>query len=215
MMPRVSSTTAASKRPPGRPRRAATERAIADAARVVLARDGIARMSIEQVAIEAGVAKTTIYRRWASKVELAVDAVAATFDTIALEDNGSLLEDLRAGIGEAARLLSEPSIGGAYAALLAESARDPEGVGAKVRSTLAVQLHGIVGDCVERGIARGEIDAGSVDVDLLGDLVVGTVMHRALMTGEADPGFVEALIALLVDVAFFRQQRAQKRAGSR
>ncbi|WP_425564190.1 hypothetical protein, partial [Oryzihumus leptocrescens] len=49
-------------------------------------------------------------------------------------------------------------------------------------------------------------------VDLLGALVVGTVLHRALMTGSADAGFVEALIALLADVA---DARAQKRAGSR
>jgi AcrR family transcriptional regulator len=207
-----SAPLSSAKRPPGRPRRAATEQAIADAARVVLAREGVARMSIEQVAQEAGVAKTTVYRRWPSKVELAVDAVAATFDAITLTDQGSLLADLREGIGQAATLLSDPSISGAYAALLAESARDPHGVGTLVRGTLVEKLHGIVGDCVQRGIARGEIDPGSVDVDLLGDLVVGTVLHRALMTGAADAGFVEALIALLADVA---DARAQKRAGSR
>jgi AcrR family transcriptional regulator len=213
MIEGVSSATVSSpKRPPGRPRRAATEQAIAEAARSVLAREGLARMSIEQVAQEAGVAKTTIYRRWPSKVELAVDAVGATFDAIALEDRGSLVEDLREGIGEAARLLSDASIVGAYAALLAESARDPQGVGTRVRETLAVQLHGIVADCVARGIARGEVSADAVDVNLLGDLVVGTLMHRALMTGDADAAFVDALVELLADVAAARRQ---KRAGSR
>ena len=208
----TSGPTSRVKRAPGRPRRAATEQAIAEAARVVLAREGVARMSMEQVAQEAGVAKTTVYRRWPSKVELAVDAVAAMFDQITLTDQGSLLADLHAGIGQAATLLSDPSVGGAYAALLAESARDPQGVGRLVRGTLAEKLHGIVGDCVQRGIARGEIDPDSVDVDLLGDVVVGTVLHRALMTGRADVGFVEALIALLADVA---DARRQKRAGSR
>ena len=169
-------------------------------------------MSIEAVAQQAGVAKSTIYRRWPSKVELAVDAVAATFDEITLTDQGSLLADLHAGIGQAADLLADPSISGAYAALLAESARDPEGVGRLVRATLTGKLHGIVGDCVQRGIARGEIDPGSVDVDLLGDLVVGTVLHRALMTGRTDAEFVEALVSLLADVA---EARRQKRAGSR
>ena len=207
-----SAPVPSTKRPPGRPRRAATEQAIADAARVVLARDGVTRMSIEAVAQQAGVAKTTVYRRWPSKVELAVDAVASTFDRITLTDRGSLLADLHDGIGQAAALLSDPSISGAYAALLAESARDPEGVGRLVREALAGRLHGIVGDCVERGIARGEIDPASVDVDLLGDLVVGTVLHRALMTGRVDDDFVEALISLLADVA---DARRQKRAGSR
>src|SRR6478672_12395426 len=105
-------------RRPGRPREEATEQAITTAAREVLADKGVARMSMEHVAAKAGVAKSTLYRRWPSKVELAVHAVAATFDEIDMEDHGSLQADMRAGIEEAARLLRDPSTGGAYAALL-------------------------------------------------------------------------------------------------
>jgi hypothetical protein len=65
-----------------------------------------------------------------------------------------------------------------------------------------------------------------VDVDLLADVVVGSVMHRALATGEPDDAFVDALIELLADVAYARLRRAQRedaaldaaaqnRAGSR
>ena len=95
---------------------------------------------MEHVAAEAGVAKSTLYRRWPSKVELAVHAVAATFDEIEVGDLGSLAADLRSSIGEAARLLRDPATGGAYAALLAESARDPEGVGRQVRESLSTRL---------------------------------------------------------------------------
>src|SRR5689334_19582780 len=100
-------------RRPGRPREEATEAAITVAARSVLADKGVARMSMELVAAKAGVAKSTLYRRWPSKVELAVHAVAVTFDEVTVEDRGSLPADLRAGIEEAARLLRDPSTGGA------------------------------------------------------------------------------------------------------
>jgi AcrR family transcriptional regulator len=200
-------------RPPGRPREEATEQAITAAARSVLADKGVSRMSMELVAAKAGGAKSTLYRRWPSKVELAVHAVAATFDEIEIDDHGSLEADMRAGIGEAARLLRDPSTGGAYAALLAESARDPEGVGRQVRESLSTRLHALVATSVERAIARGEIRPDMVDVDLLADVVVGSVMHRALATGEPDDEFIDALIALLADVAFARLGREQREAA--
>jgi AcrR family transcriptional regulator len=176
----------------------------------VLADKGVSRMSMELVAAKAGVAKSTLYRRWPSKVELAVHAVAATFDEIEVDDHGSLEADMRAGIGEAARLLRDPSTGGAYAALLAESARDPEGVGRQVRESLSTRLHALVATSVERAIARGEIRPEMVDVDLLADVVVGSVMHRSLATGEPDDEFIDGLIALLADVAYARLRREQR-----
>jgi AcrR family transcriptional regulator len=197
-------------RRPGRPREEATEQAITAAARQVLADKGVARMSMEHVAAKAGVAKSTLYRRWPSKIELAVHAVAATFDEIEITDHGSLEADMRAGIGEAARLLRDPSTGGAYAALLAESARDPDGVGQRVRESLSTRLHALVAISVERAIDRGEIRRDMIDVDLLADVVVGSVMHRALATGEPDEAFVNGLIALLADVAYARLRREQR-----
>jgi AcrR family transcriptional regulator len=201
-------------RRPGRPREEATEQAITLAARQVLADRGVARMSMEHVAAQAGVAKSTLYRRWPSKVELAVHAVAAAFDEIEVGDHGSLAADMRAGVDEAARLLRDPSTGGAYAALLAESARDPEGVGVAVRGSLSTRLHALVATSVERAIGRGEITPEMVDVDLLADVVVGSVMHRALATGVPDEAFVDGLIELLADVAYARLSRAARRAGT-
>lgn len=201
-------------RRPGRPREEATEQAITAAAREVLADRGVSRMSMEHVAARAGVAKSTLYRRWPSKVELAVHAVAVRFDEIEVGDHGSLAADMRSGIEEAARLLQDASTGGAYAALLAESARDPDGVGVQVRESLSTRLHALVATSVQRAIGRGEIRPEMVDVDLLADVVVGSVMHRALVTGVPDAAFVDGLIELLADVAWARLQRAQKQAAA-
>jgi AcrR family transcriptional regulator len=63
-------------RPPGRPRSAKADEAILEAV-LDLLQDGVAvdALSIEAVAARAGVGKATIYRRWANKESLLVDAV--------------------------------------------------------------------------------------------------------------------------------------------
>jgi len=59
----------------GRPRSAGADEAILDAAVDLLAEQGLLALSIEAVAARAGVAKTTVYRRWPNKDELLLDAV--------------------------------------------------------------------------------------------------------------------------------------------
>ena len=66
------------RKAPGRPRSARADEAIIEAVLDLLA-DGTPAesLSIEAVAAKAGVGKATIYRRWANKEALLVDAVAS------------------------------------------------------------------------------------------------------------------------------------------
>jgi AcrR family transcriptional regulator len=57
---------------PGRPRQADVSGRILTAARELIAARSWERISLDEVATRAGVAKTTLYRRWRSKDELAV-----------------------------------------------------------------------------------------------------------------------------------------------
>jgi len=52
-----------------------------------------------------------------------------------------------------------------------------------------------------------------VDVELLGDVVVGAVLHRALATGDPDEAFIDGLIDLLGDVAYARLLRYKREHG--
>src|SRR6476646_5502771 len=62
------------EKPNGRAER--SKQAILDATRDLLAADGdVGSLTVEAVAARSGVAKTTIYRRWRDKWELALDAV--------------------------------------------------------------------------------------------------------------------------------------------
>src|SRR6202035_1447083 len=60
---------------PGRPRRSATGHAILKATREILGQRGVHGLTVEGVAERSGVAKTTIYRRWRSKEDLALAAL--------------------------------------------------------------------------------------------------------------------------------------------
>jgi AcrR family transcriptional regulator len=63
-------------RPPGRPRDERATRAITEAALHQLAELGYARMSMESIAGEAGVARATVYRRFKDKADLITAAIA-------------------------------------------------------------------------------------------------------------------------------------------
>jgi AcrR family transcriptional regulator len=64
-------------RPPGRPRDEGATQAIIEVALRQLAELGYARVSIESVASEVGVARATIYRRYKDKADLITAAIAA------------------------------------------------------------------------------------------------------------------------------------------
>src|SRR5512134_4027651 len=64
-------TTSASNR--GRPRSQRARRAVMDAARALVDKGGYEAATIESIAARSGVAKTTIYRSWASRGALLVD----------------------------------------------------------------------------------------------------------------------------------------------
>lgn len=84
----------------GRPRDASRDAAILDAAIAILAETGYDRMTMDMVAVRAKAGKATVYRRWASKADMVVDAVArmkrGLVDNDNLADTGSLRGDLLA-----------------------------------------------------------------------------------------------------------------------
>jgi len=64
------------KRGRGRPRREGADAEILAVARAMLAERGYRELSVDEIAERAGVAKTTVYRRWPSKGTLVAAAIA-------------------------------------------------------------------------------------------------------------------------------------------
>jgi AcrR family transcriptional regulator len=65
----------AGSRAGGRPRDPALDEAIILATRARLVQDGYSRMTIGDIAADAGVSRPTLYRRWNNKFELVTDAL--------------------------------------------------------------------------------------------------------------------------------------------
>lgn len=90
----------------GRPRSESAREAILEAAFRLLVERGYARFAIEPVAAAAGTGKSTIYRWWKSKAELAVEAFFhGTEAELRFPDTGSAESDFRAQIHGLADLL--------------------------------------------------------------------------------------------------------------
>src|SRR4051812_2744989 len=88
----------------GRPRDPALDEAIILATRARLVQDGYSRMTIGDIAADAGVSRPTLYRRWSNKFELVTDALDYGFrkqrdryglDLSRLEPRQALVEAVR------------------------------------------------------------------------------------------------------------------------
>jgi AcrR family transcriptional regulator len=188
----------------GRPRSAGLDRAILAATRAALAECGWSGLTLGDVAARAGVAKTTVYRRWAGKNELVVDAVAALFEEqLDLPDRGSLTADIHGVVLRFAELLDRPETRTALMAVIAEAAHD-DALRQRIREAIVDRQKHLVVRGRERAQARGEIPpadgAGAPDRDnLIFDVVAGAVVHRVMVSAEpVDEEWARRLAVLLV-----------------
>ncbi|MCX4905303.1 TetR/AcrR family transcriptional regulator [Streptomyces sp. NBC_00878] len=170
----------------GRPRSAAADAAILAATRAALVELGWSKLTLGDVATRAGVAKTTLYRRWAGKNELVVDAVAALFDELELPDRGSLAADIEGVVLQFAAILARPEAKSGLMAVLAESTRD-DALRERIRASVVVRQKRLVLEGRTRAQARGELpqepdpSAAARTDDLIFDMVAGAVVHRTLV----------------------------------
>ncbi|MET7318603.1 TetR/AcrR family transcriptional regulator [Streptomyces thermoviolaceus] len=188
----------------GRPRSAAADAAILAATRAALVELGWSKLTLQDVATRAGVAKTTLYRRWAGKNELVVDAVAELFDELRLPDRGSLAADIEGVVLQFAAILARPEARSGLMAVVAESTRDAA-LRERIRTSIVDRQKRLVLQGRERAQARGELPgeddaaAAARTADLIFDVVAGAVVHRTLVSAEpADEEWVRRFTQLLL-----------------
>ncbi|MFD1662609.1 TetR/AcrR family transcriptional regulator [Streptomyces caeni] len=188
----------------GRPRSAAADAAILAATREALVELGWSKLTLQDVATRARVAKTTLYRRWAGKSELVVDAVAALFDELELPDRGSLAADIEGVVLQFAAILDRPEARSGLMAVVAESTRD-EALRERIRASIVDRQKRLVLEGRARATTRGELPAetGPEDADrtvgLIFDMVAGAVVHRTLVSAEpVDEDWARRFTAVLL-----------------
>lgn len=162
-----------------------------------LAAVGYAALRLEDVATRASVAKTTVYRRWATKAELVQSAIYSTFQQkhASVPDTGTLRGDLLALLDQSVAVM-ETAEGRAIATMVTTERADPDvdrlcrrlrDEGRQFRSRVVV-----------RAQERGEIPS-DVDPVLMVEAVFGVVMSRLVRFGErTDRAACERLVDLVV-----------------
>ncbi|MEU3459638.1 TetR/AcrR family transcriptional regulator [Streptomyces sp. NPDC006733] len=192
----------------GRPRSADADHAILEATRAALVELGWGKLTMGDVATRAGVAKTTLYRRWAGKNELVVDAVAVLFDELELPDRGSLQADIEDVVLQFAALLALPEARTALMAVVAESTSD-DALRQRIREAIVDRQKRLVVQGRRRAQERGELPPdepqdpdgpdATTQIDLIFDVIAGAVVHRTLVSGEpADPAWARTFTTLLL-----------------
>lgn len=166
----------------GRPLDVTRDADILDVTLDVLAEAGFDGMTIDMVAARAKAGKATLYRRWPSKTELVIDAVAcmknSDIDFDHLPDTGSLRGDLIS-------MIKTPNIKDAekklkiMAGLVSLLARNPELADVAHETVIAPRLR-LNRIFLQRAVDRGEITK-PIDVELVSNISSSMVTYRNLM----------------------------------
>jgi AcrR family transcriptional regulator len=176
----------------GRPRSEEAHKAILDATLELLVEVGFSGLTVEGVAQRAGVGKATIYRRWASKLPLVVEAFS---QLPALEevDSGNLVDDLTAMLRSYLQIVNQTPLATVLPSLAGERAHNPEL--SKLFDPVMRERRQPLIRALERAVARGELPAG-LDVDLAADLVVGPIAVRVMNGSRVSPRSVGPIVEL-------------------
>ena len=173
-----------SARPPGRPR-TGVNAAVFAATLSTVQELGYARATVERIAAAAGVAKSTLYRRWPTKGELIVDCLLDAFGAPPLE--GTRAEILSSAIRWTAAKIGEPGVGDAFAGVFSDAVSDPA-----LREILSSRLQDPYRLALQEALGEPEHR-----VLFFIDVVVGVLLHRMGMTGEP---MVDADVDALVEM---------------
>lgn len=173
-----------------------TEQRILDTALAMLADSGYAALRLDELARRAGVAKTTILRRWPSKPAVAAAAVERlALDTVDVPEASTLRDDLHALLKNAISVFSHGQ-GRFVPRLLRESGHHPE-IADVLQTVIHTRRMGYR-RALGRAVARGELDP-EIDQELLIDLLIGPIWTRLLITGDPlPPSMVDDIVAAVL-----------------
>lgn len=177
----------------GRRRDDSKDDAILLAARELLAERGFDGMTMDAVAARAGAGKATVYRRWASKVEMTVDAVTcgtgAPLTIEDLPDTGSLRDDLMAVRFGRHRPDDTEIMSGLMSAL-----RENPEVASVFHTQFVRSRITLMRDLLERARRRGEL-RDDVDLDMVASVAPAMIAYRKVVAGQrVDDDFIVRLI---------------------
>jgi AcrR family transcriptional regulator len=155
---------------------------VLNAAAAILLRDGMAAFTIERVAAEAGVSKTTIYKWWPSRGALAFDGYFhATESKLEFPDTGDITADLQTQLHAFVHLVTATPAGRVVSELVGHAQTDPD-LASAMRANYTTPRRRLAAEALQRAQERGQIRP-EVDPETVVDQLWGACYHRLLLTG--------------------------------
>jgi AcrR family transcriptional regulator len=176
----------------GRPRRVETDRDIHRAALRLLRSGGPTAVTVEAVATESGVAKTTIYRRYADREAVLRAALEAAISPPGEPLGSTPREKIRWALDQAWHQVSGVLGRGGVAAVLANTHPAFTDL---FRSVLTPYTDALI-DLIRADMAAGELRP-DLDPDAVVSLLFGAYLGELVRSGRVDKGFTDRCVDLM------------------
>ena len=187
------------------PRIERSQAVIRRAALIELSEVGYGSLTIEAVAGRAGVGKSTIYRHWAGKPALVIDALERLNEQPRPEiDDASPPERVERLVRHFAEVSVDPVVSGCLVALIDAAERDPEL--RRLHHSYSAQRRQTLVTAIADGVAAGDF-ASQTDPELASLALIGAVLYRRVMTDNpVDPDRITGLIGIVLGGPDFEQR---------
>ena len=163
----------------------------------VLVSEGLVGLTVDRLAAESGIARSTIYRNWPDLAALACEA----FDELMHQESINLAADPREGLHEYlsdyARRLNDPTYTAMLVALIEASWRDD--AFAQVHRRAFSQTRSRAGSIVRKAQEKGLIDDSLDIAQCVVDLVAPFLYRRVVTQNRITPRQVDDLHSRLLE----------------
>lgn len=158
---------------------------------------GLGGVSVDDVSRRSGVAKTTIYRHWATRSDLVIDACSQLItDQAEVPDTGSFEGDVRAFLSNIATLLQTARWSSVVPSIIDAAERDPDL--ARVHSTIQQGHASPLEEIISRAVRRGELPT-STDSSSLAAILLGPLFYRRWFSrGPLDDELVRTVVKTVI-----------------
>jgi AcrR family transcriptional regulator len=185
----------------GRPRQPATRDAIVRATLELLTEVGIDGATTNAIVARSGCSKATIYRRWASRDALIMDALRIVFRGQPEDIHAVVAVEQEIGLVHAAAHRGARAFGSRlFREVFPTVARElltGGGIGQQFRTDVFQPIRTAAKSRLNQVVARGEV-GGDIDADMLFDLVYGALLYRVLMGEPVDDTVADSIADLVM-----------------
>ncbi len=194
----------------GRPRDERIDEQITASALEILSTGGFERFTVEEVAAHAGVAKTTVYRRFPTREDLVVGALLRLNDDLPTAPAPGPVRDRLVQVLSGVRVRSTTSMPGRLLMQsVAQGLQSPE-LAEMVHAKVLAPRRQVIRDVIADGIATGELRA-DLDPDALIPVLVGPMFYLGAWDCVASAASVS--VEAIVDTILTGLVRERTRAS--